>query len=141
MAGSYVSLQSALVYYGMIPELVPITTSVTTVHPTTYDTTLGQFNFHHIQISWFKNFNQKDLGNNQWAFIATPEKALLDLIYLQPGGDKEDYLQSLRLQALDQLDMDLLQLLASISNKAKLLRAARLIQHLVDEENWGYTPL
>jgi predicted transcriptional regulator of viral defense system len=29
--GSCVSLQSALAYYGLIPEVVPVTTSVTTV--------------------------------------------------------------------------------------------------------------
>ena len=31
--GSYVSLQSALAYYGMIPEYTPVTTSVSTGRP------------------------------------------------------------------------------------------------------------
>lgn len=31
--GSYVSLQSALAYYGLIPEVVPLTTSVATTRP------------------------------------------------------------------------------------------------------------
>ena len=141
VAGSYVSLQSALAYYGMIPEHVPTTTSVATAHPITYRTPLGQYDFYHIQVSWFHTYRRKELENNQWAYIATPEKALLDLVYLQPGGDKDGYLLSLRLQAMDQLDMNLLQRLASTANKPKLNRAAKIIQHLVDEEKTGYQSL
>jgi predicted transcriptional regulator of viral defense system len=133
VGGSYVSLQSALAYYGMIPELVPTTTSVSTP--------FGQYDFRHIQVSWFHTYHRKELGNNQWAYIATPEKALLDLVYLQPGGDEDDYLHSLRLQAMDQLDMGLLQRLASTADKPKLNRAAKIIQHLVDEEKTGYQSL
>jgi predicted transcriptional regulator of viral defense system len=141
VAGSYVSLQSALAYFGMIPEFVPTTTSVTTAHPITYRTPIGQYDFRHIQVRWFHSYHRKDLGNNQWAFIATPEKALLDLVYLQPGGDEEDYLHSLRLQAMDQLDMGLLQRLATTANRPKLVRAVKIIQHMVDEEKTGYQSL
>jgi predicted transcriptional regulator of viral defense system len=138
VAGSYVSLQSALAYYGMIPELVPTTTSVTTAHPTTYNTPFGQYHFRHIQVSWFRAYRRVELGNDQSAFIATPEKALLDLVYLQPGGDKDNYLRSLRLQVLDRLNMELLQRLASTANKPKLNRVVKTIQHLVEEEKSEY---
>lgn len=141
VSGSYVSLQSALAYYGLIPELVPMTTSVTTARPITYSTPFGQCDFRHVQVGWFHSYHQVDLGNLQWAFIATPEKALLDLVYLQPGGADDDYLRSLRLQALDQLDMELLQRLSSAANKPKLIRAVKIIQHLVNEETMGYQPL
>jgi predicted transcriptional regulator of viral defense system len=141
VTGSYVSLQSALAYYGLIPELVPMTTSVTTARPTTYSTPFGQCDFRHIQAGWFHSYRWTDLGNGQWAFIATPEKALLDLVYLQSRGDEDDYLRSLRLQALDQLDMDLLQQLSTHLNKPKLIRAVNTIQQLVNEETMGYQPL
>lgn len=140
-AGSYVSLQSALAHYGMIPELAPVTTSVTAAHPATYHTPLGLFDFRHIQVNWFRSYRRVDLDNNQWVFLATPEKALLDLVYLQPGGDKEEDLRSLRLQALDQLDLDLLQQLASTANKPKLIRAVKTIQRLAEEEKSEYDPL
>ena len=42
----------------------------------------------------------------QQAFVATPEKALLDLVYLAPEGDTPTYLQELRLQNMAQLDPD-----------------------------------
>jgi predicted transcriptional regulator of viral defense system len=141
LGGSYVSLQSALSYYGMIPELVPTTTSVTTAHSIIYSTPYGQCDYRHIQVRWFHTYHLINLGNDQWAFIATPEKALLDLVYLQPGGDEEDYLRSLRLQALDQLKLDLLQQLAFTVNKPKLMRAEKIICHLVEEENSGYKAL
>ena len=48
----------------------------------------------------------------QRAFVARPEKALLDLVYLQPGGDAPAYLRELRLQNLDRIDLDALRNLA-----------------------------
>ncbi len=141
VAGSTISLQSALAYYGMIPERVVTTTSVSTRRPVTYATPLGQFDFRHIQVNLFHTYRRQDLGHNQWAYIATPEKALLDLVYLQPGGDSIDYLRSLRLQALDQLDLDLLKQLAITAQKAKIIRAVNVFCRLVDEEKSGYAPL
>ncbi len=47
--GSYVSLQSALAHCGLIPEYVPVTTSVTTSRPARWDTPLGIYDFRHIQ--------------------------------------------------------------------------------------------
>ncbi|MEA4906916.1 MAG: hypothetical protein VB089_04810 [Anaerolineaceae bacterium] len=82
LPGSYVSRQSALAYYGIIPELVPFTTSVTTGRPATYRTPLGQLDYHYIQTDWFRAYRMVDLGNERSAFIANPEKALLDLVYL-----------------------------------------------------------
>lgn len=136
--GSYVSLQSALAYYGMIPEMVPVTTSVTTRRPRTYQTPLGSFAFHHIQTDWLHSYRVMDLGNDQRAFVASPEKALLDLVNLRPGGDTTAYLSGLRLQALEQMDMYRLQQLAIDAGKPKLLRAVQEIQSIAAEEAAGY---
>ena len=138
---SYVSLQSALAYYGMIPESVPLTTSVSTLRPINYQTPLGDFAYQHIQVNWFHGYRWVSVGRDQWAFIATPEKALLDLVYLQPGGDTTAYLRSLRFQALDQLNMDQLHKLAEQAGKPKLLRAVRVISQLRVEEGLEYQPL
>lgn len=82
-----------------------------------------------------------DMWNDQRAFIASPEKALLDLVYLQPGGDSEEYLRALRLQAMDQMDMEQLHQLASETGRLKLLRAVEVINRIVEEETTGYEPL
>jgi predicted transcriptional regulator of viral defense system len=139
--GSYVSLQSALAYYGMIPEYTPVTTSVTTGRPATYPTPFGQFDYRHIQISWFQGYQRIDLGNEQTAFIANPEKSLLDMVYFQPNGDLENYLRSLRLQALAQVDREQLRRLALAAGKPKLLRALKIIEKIIEEESTGFEML
>ena len=131
---SYVSLQSALAYYGMIPEHVPVTTSVTTSRPAHWETPLGVFDFRHIQVDFFYGYRLVDLGEKQQAFIASPEKALLDLVYLEPGGDTLDYLTELRLNNLDRLDWQFLSRLAGQIEKPKLLRALAAIRELAGEE-------
>jgi len=68
--------------------------------------------------------------------VATPEKALLDLIYLTPGGDRRTYLRELRLQNLDALDSQALQRLAARSGKPKLHRALRRLSEICREEEY-----
>jgi len=131
---SYVSLQSALGHFGMIPEHVPTVTSVTTQRPARVETPLGRFLFRHVKKSWFSGYRQVDLGAGQKAFVATPEKALLDLVYLTPGADRDDFLAELRLQNLLALEHDVLVQLAGTSGSPKLRRAAKLLERLMDEE-------
>jgi hypothetical protein len=66
--------------------------------------------------------------------VATPEKALLDLVYLQPGGDSPAFVAELRLQALERLDLDALAQLAEDSGSPKLCRAAQCIAALARAE-------
>jgi predicted transcriptional regulator of viral defense system len=131
---SYVSLQSALAYFGMIPEHVPTVTSVTTQRPARVETPLGRFLFRHIKRGWFSGYTQVDLGSGQKAFVATPEKALLDLVYLTPGADNYEFLAELRLQNFAGLDSDALVKLARIGESPKLQRAVKLLERLIEEE-------
>ncbi len=130
---SYVSLQSALEYYGLIPEYVPSVTSITTGRPEELLTPLGAFIFKHIKKALFSGYQSVDLGEDQSAFIATPEKALLDLLYLTPSSDNPDYLRELRLQNSETLKTDLLIESADRSGSRKLLRAARRLVALMPE--------
>ncbi len=139
--GSYVSLQSALAYYGLIPEHVPVVTSVTTAKPGRWDTPLGSYAFRHIKPDLLYGYRLTELGAGQNAFIATSEKSLLDLVYLQPGGDKWDYLQELRLQNLDGLNLSELRRLADRAASPKLQRAAVQIAALAHAETLEYETL
>jgi predicted transcriptional regulator of viral defense system len=138
---SYVSLQSALAFYGLIPDVVPVTTSATTARPGRWETPLGVFAFRHIHTDLFTGYRMTDLGGGQQAFIATPAKALLDLIYLEPHGDTPAYLQELRLQNLEQLDPDALLRYAKRSDRPKLKRAARRLVALRQSESEDYETL
>ncbi len=139
--GSYVSLQAALAHYGLIPEHTPVVTSVTTGRPGRWETPLGDYAFRHIQRAWLRGYRRLDLGEGQGAFVATPEKALLDLVYLEPGGDAPAYLEGLRLQALERLDLEALAGLAQESGSPKLRRAVRTIAVLAQAEKEGYENL
>ena len=134
MRGSYVSLQAALAYYGMIPEYVPLVTSVTTDRPATFETALGRYTFRHIRQSLLYGYQLLDVGNGQQVYIATPEKAILDQVYLEPDGDDLNYLRGLRLQSLDLLDLNRLQELAVDAKSPKLRRAVDAVSQLAEEE-------
>jgi len=131
---SYISLQSALAYYGLIPEYVPVTTSVTSDRPQEVSTPLGDYYFKRIKKDRFFAFNLEDLGDGQNAFLAKPEKALLDLVYLRPGGEELTYLRSLRLQNLEGIDPDRLREIAQKFESPKIIRAAENIILIKGEE-------
>jgi predicted transcriptional regulator of viral defense system len=139
--GSYVSLQSALAHFGLIPESVPVTTSATVGRPGRWDTPLGSYEFRHLQEELFLDFQRTPLAGGQEAWIATPEKALLDLVYLEPEGDSMAYLTELRLQNLEGIDPRELRRLAEASGKPKLRRAADRIIQLAEMEMREYQPL
>jgi hypothetical protein len=65
----------------------------------------------------------------------------LQLVYLQPGGDKPDYLRELRLQHLEYLDLEVLQHQANLANSPKLHRAAAIIADLARAEALEYETL
>jgi hypothetical protein len=89
-----------LAYYGLIPEYVPVITSVTAGRPAAWETPFGIFEFRHLKANLLRGYRLIDLGEGQKAFVATPEKALLDLIHLHVDADSPEYLQELRLQNL-----------------------------------------
>lgn len=130
---SYVSLQSALSWYGLIPEFVPAVTSVTGGRPQTIETPLGVFYFRHIDKSFLYGYSEVELSNRQTAFVARPEKALLDLIYLTAGGDKEKFLEELRLQNLEIIDKTALRQFVEKAKSPKLNRALKIIERLIDK--------
>lgn len=139
--GSYISLHVGLSYYDLIPEHVAVVTSVTTGRPGTWQNLYGHFSFQHIQSVLFFGFQYRQVTQTQWAYVATPEKALLDLICLTPDADNADYIRTLRLQNLDQLDTERLRAYVEQVGKPKLNRALPHILQVVEEELTEYTPL
>ncbi len=80
---SYISFEWALSHYGMIPEGVYVVTSATTTQARTYRTPLGTFTYAPLSHSRYAigiTQEKNSLGNY---LIATPEKALADLIHMK----------------------------------------------------------
>ena len=131
--GAYVSGLSALAFAHAIPEHVAEVTSITSGRPHSRNLPLGRFSFRHLKAGLRFGYRQTELGNSQQAFVATPEKALLDLVHLQPGGDNRAYLQELRLN-FEALRLEALEALASRCGTPKLLRAIRQVRQLAEAE-------
>lgn len=138
---SYVSLQSALAFHGHIPEAVAVTTGVTTRRPGRHSTPLGEHDLRHVKRELLFGHATTEVAPRQHAFVARPEKALLDLVYLTPGGDRRAYLEGLRLQALGELDLDRLDAYAARWGGAKIARAAGIVRELTDIEREEYEEL
>ena len=93
---SYISLQTALSFYGMIPEAVADITSVSTLKTAEFENHFGNYTYRSIKPELFFGFELKGMPDGRTIPFATPEKALLDLLYLYPEYNTEDSLLELR---------------------------------------------
>lgn len=79
---SYVSFEYVLARTGLIPEAVRGVTSATTKRNRDFDTPLGRFSYRHLPLGAYPfGWTQETLPDGSGYLIATPEKALLDLLY------------------------------------------------------------
>lgn len=92
---SYVSLESALGHYGIIPEAVFTTTSITTKKTFSFtNKSFGNFSYQKIKKEAFGGFITHRRNNISFNF-ALPEKALVDWLYINRNrldGEKEQFL-------------------------------------------------
>jgi hypothetical protein len=83
---SYVSLDSALAFWGMIPERVMETVSITTKFAKKYETAAGRFTYIHMLPPYYAfGIQQVTLTERQQVLMASPEKALCDKIITTSG--------------------------------------------------------
>ncbi len=81
---SYVSRESALRYYGLIPEHVYTTTSVSINRSRIFENKLGRFSYDYLPMRYYCLGIEIKKENGIYFQVATPEKALADLIVLSP---------------------------------------------------------
>ena len=128
---SYVSMSSALRYYGLIPEEVFVTQSMTLKHSRDFDTPVGMFEYTRISKDAF-SVGLTSIRKTEYAFvIATPEKALCDLVANSPGvnlrypKDAALYLEEdIRMELSDFIQMDsaIFEAYAEVGKKADSIR-------------------
>ena len=83
---SYVSIDSALSFYGIIPERVYSVTSMTTKASRDFDTPIGLFTYMNLPLPYYAfGINMVRLTSEQYAMIASPEKAICDKIVNTSG--------------------------------------------------------
>ena len=128
---SYVSVESALSYYGLIPERVYTITSMTTKTARQYTTPLGAFTYTRLSLPYYSfGIRSVKLTKQQTVMMASPEKALLDKIITTAGVEFRSrtavlsYLESdlrVDIDNLKQLDREAMQSWLSHAPKKRTL--------------------
>ena len=83
--------------YTFIPEAVVEITSVTTQKTCRYENAFGQFSYQTIRPRLFWGFEPKTMRDGKQYMMATPEKAIIDLLYLYPQYATVEEMRELRL--------------------------------------------
>ncbi len=127
---SYISVEKALEFYGLIPEMVTSYTSVTTKRQNRYENKIGIFEYRHINKKYFWGYKTLK-KEKQTGFIAHPEKAVLDFFYLTKTDITDDFINEMRFQNTDRLDIDRFKRYASQYSSEKIKVAAdRMIKYI-----------
>ena len=134
---SAISLHYALNYYGLIPERVHTVTSITNKRNKQFNTPLGEFTYHYLSPEKYAiGIDLLETTNKTHFLIATPEKALCDLIALgikdvsiHSEKDLENFLfDDLRIDEVELRKLDNSQLI-EITNVYRNTRLKQFITH------------
>lgn len=130
---SYISFESALAYYNLIPEGVFMFTSATTKNTASYVSPVGNFNYRHIKPALF--FGYKLLKEKNFTIkIAEPEKVILDYLYINKLNDFEE-IEEMRFNeivAKEIIDFDKLQKYQQVFNSKILDKRTHLFIQIIN---------
>lgn len=128
---SYISLETALSYYNIIPEKVTIITSVSSKKTQEFKNAYGSFTYQHIKTAYYGNYVSQHDEFGYPYLMASKEKALIDFLYLKMRHLKtigEDvFEQSFRFQNLEPIDITTLEKIASTFEQKKLHSLTELL--------------
>ena len=120
-APSYVSMEMALSFYGIIPEAVFTITSVTTRKTKQFSTPVGNFSYQKIKKEAFGGFETRIQDGISFN-LALPEKAMVDFLYLNRNilsGDYEQF-KGYRFDEDFKFDAKKLRIFAEVFNNKKV---------------------
>lgn len=132
---SYISLQSALAFYGLIPEAVVQITSVTSLKTASFLNGFGEYVYKNVKENLMFGYTLRPMADHHTLQMATPEKALLDLFYLYPFYNSQQELEQLRLDEdflHDGLDKEQLMEYCSRFQNKTLDQRVKLFLHTYD---------
>lgn len=124
---SYVSMETALSHYGLIPERVYALTSMTIKPSKNFQTSIGLFSYSYLPLPYYAfGIKTVKLRENQRVIMASPEKALADKIVTTPGvilrsmKNAQNYVfENLRMEPSDLKDFDTAQIQSWLSDAPK----------------------
>lgn len=120
---SYISLESALSFHGLIPEGVFDITSISFNKSLSFSTPLGRFVYKHIPLKDFFQGVERKVEDGHVFYMAAPWKALCDYVYVYKMKWKsiDPLVKSLRVEQSDLQTVhqeDLLRLRNNVTNRA-----------------------
>lgn len=128
---SYVSMSSALRFYGLIPETVYTTQSMTLKHSRAFATPLGRFEYIYLPRQVF-SIGLTNVKKDDYSFVmATPEKALCDLVASSSGvnfrylKEAETYLEEdirMEMEDFKQMDVGIFKEYIKVGKKAESIQ-------------------
>jgi len=128
---SYVSMESALRYHGLIPEKVQTVRSIVAGRSKTFENPLATFQYTHADNSYYPIGIAQLKADNKYTFlIASPEKALCDMVmatphlYFQSAKAVGVYLENdlrFEMDALEAMDTAIIEQCVSVGKKKKSL--------------------
>lgn len=109
---SYVSLETALGYYGLIPEAVVEITSATLKRPKEFENVFGRYRFRTVPAAIYPLGIERVTDSDVPFLIASPTKAVCDRIALEPRmrsiRDVRRWFELMRLSPEITFDLDVL---------------------------------
>lgn len=137
---SYLSLQWALGFYGLIPEAVFVHTSVTSRVPKTFVNERGTFTYRHVKPAAFFGYRGMLMGGEK-ILLADPEKALLDFWHLTPGKWTRVRMAEMRFQQFEAVEEEKLVRYAERFASPRLIDAVHVWKQVANDEVEGTVEL
>ncbi|MEW6066955.1 MAG: hypothetical protein AB1610_01465 [Nitrospirota bacterium] len=126
---SYISFETALFYYNLIPESVYSITSTSTRRTYDLKSQIAEFSYRTIKPDLFFGYNIVGYDNKHFK-IACVEKAVLDYFYVRPDIKTEDDFAAMRINSdlfLKQINEDNLQEFLERFAKKTLAKRVKLL--------------
>jgi predicted transcriptional regulator of viral defense system len=134
---SYVSLESALAHFQLIPESVYGVTSVSTRRSYRFPSAVADFRYRTVSPRLFYGYDLAAAGGKR-VKISRPEKAIMDFLYLNPHLRSDSEFESLRLdkERFSQLvnGRELEAMSARFAQRTLTVRLERLLTYLRRED-------
>ena len=134
-APSYLSLEFALNYYGIIPDIPGMYTSVTARKTKNFSNVFGKYHFYTVKPELFTGYTARELRGTFFD-IATPEKALMDFLYLHQKKliAKNDFWREMRIDEDFNFDKKSIESYKTLFNNKKV---STLVESVLEYQKYA----
>ncbi len=132
---SYISLEYALSYHQIIPDIARVITSISKNRNEKIQNSLGFFYYRKITGKLFTGYAlMKNVNSSKMFRMASPEKALFDLVYFRSDLKKSEDFESLRLSLPADFKIKEIEKYANVVIASQIKnRLNKLIKYLYDD--------